>query len=117
MVGYAELAPATSVDSNRHVRRLNGLDVDPVVRRRGVATALLDAAARKAELAGAKRLTLRVFATNSAALALYEEFGFEREGALRGEFLIGGEYVDDVLMALELPRPSEPRGGEADEDW
>ena len=28
--------------------------------------------------------------------------GFEVEGVLRGEFLLGGRYVDDVLMALDL---------------
>ena len=37
-----------------------------------------------------------------AARGLYEAAGFEVEGVLRGEFLLEGDYVDDVLMALDL---------------
>jgi RimJ/RimL family protein N-acetyltransferase len=43
-----------------------------------------------------------VFSTNAAAIRLYEQFGFQREGLLREEFLINGEYVDDVLMTKYL---------------
>ena len=32
----------------------------------------------------------------------YERCGFVVEGVLRGEFHLDGEYVDDVLMALDL---------------
>ncbi|UJA21785.1 GNAT family N-acetyltransferase [Thermoleophilia bacterium SCSIO 60948] len=105
LAGYAQFGTPTPNRSNRHVRQLNGIDVDPAFRRRGVATALLDAVARKAEYAGAKRLTLRVFSTNTGAIAMYESFGFEPEGVLRGEFEIDGQLVDDQLMALPLPRP------------
>ena len=35
-------------------------------------------------------------------MRLYERLGFEREGVLKAEFLIGGRYVDDVLMAKRL---------------
>ena len=48
------------------------------------------------------RSTLRVFAPNAAARALYDAAGFEVEGVLRGEFFLEGEYVDDLLMALDL---------------
>jgi RimJ/RimL family protein N-acetyltransferase len=33
---------------------------------------------------------------------LYERLGFQREGAQREEFRIGGRYVDNVLMAKRL---------------
>jgi RimJ/RimL family protein N-acetyltransferase len=50
-------------------------------------------------------MTLRVFAANERARRLYERLGFEVEGVLRDEFMVGrGEYVDDVLMALDLTR-------------
>jgi RimJ/RimL family protein N-acetyltransferase len=50
-------------------------------------------------------MTLRVFAPNERAQRLYERLGFEREGVLRGEFMVGeGEFVDDLLMALDLTR-------------
>ena len=39
---------------------------------------------------------------NDAALRLYESAGFVVEGVQRGEFFLDGEYVDDVLMALDL---------------
>ena len=52
-------------------------------------------------------MTLRVFAPNERARRLYERLGFETEGILRGEFMVGDqEYVDDLFMALDLTRPS-----------
>ena len=36
------------------------------------------------------------------ALALYESFGFEREGLRKGHYLRDGVPVDAVLMALRL---------------
>jgi RimJ/RimL family protein N-acetyltransferase len=40
-----------------------------------------------------------VLGPNAAARALYESCGFTVEGVLREEFLLDGQYVDDVLMA------------------
>ena len=60
------------------------------------------AAVREAGSRGARRLTLRVLAPNTAARGLYEACGFTVEGVLREEFLLEGRYVDDVLMALDL---------------
>ena len=82
--------------------QINGLAVDPAYRRRGIARALLDAAIDESRSRGARRLTLRVFAPNAAARALYDAAGFEVEGVLRAEFFLEGSYVDDVLMALDL---------------
>ena len=79
-----------------------GLAVGPAARRRGAGSALLAAAEDFARARGARKLSLRVFSTNAAAIRLYERFGFQREGLLREEFLINGEYVDDVLMTKYL---------------
>jgi ribosomal protein S18 acetylase RimI-like enzyme len=79
-----------------------GLAVDPGMQGRGIGRALLDAAVEEARQRGARRLTLRVLSTNTAARAAYEAAGFEVEGVLRGEFVIDGREVDDVLMAREL---------------
>jgi ribosomal protein S18 acetylase RimI-like enzyme len=79
-----------------------GLAVDPAARRRGVASALLTAAEQLADARGARKLSLHVLSTNTAALSLYERLGFRREGTLREEFRIAGRYVDDVLMAKHL---------------
>ena len=55
---------------------INTLAVAHGVRRRGYATALLRAVMAEAEEAGARKATLEVRASNSAALALYERLGF-----------------------------------------
>jgi RimJ/RimL family protein N-acetyltransferase len=54
---------------------------------------------------GGRRMTLRVFASNERAQRLYERLGFEVEGVLRDEFMVGQqEFVDDIFMALDLTR-------------
>ena len=100
--GYVELGRSTDLAANDHVVEVKGLAVDPVHQGRGIGRALVQAAAEEAACRGARRLTLRVLSHNDIARALYERSGFVVEGVLRGEFLIGGEYVDDVLMARAL---------------
>jgi ribosomal protein S18 acetylase RimI-like enzyme len=102
VAGYVQVEPATPLASNAHVLEIHGLAVDPACQRRGIARALLDAAAEQARDRGARRLRLRVLAPNTAAIALYRACGYEEEGLLREEFLLDGRYVDDVLMALTL---------------
>lgn len=103
VVGYAKIRPATSLASNAHVQQIQGLAVDPTVRRRGVARTLLDAAAEEARRRGARKLSLRVLSSNPGAQALYRSNGYEVEGVLREEFRIeDGRYVDDVVMARRL---------------
>jgi ribosomal protein S18 acetylase RimI-like enzyme len=102
VAGYVKLGPALPLESNRHVLEVKGLVVDPDHHRRGIGRLLMHAAVRAASARGARRLTLRVLAPNKAATALYESCGFTVEGVLREEFRLGGRYVDDVLMALDL---------------
>src|SRR5919204_2032455 len=108
VAGYIRLSPATRLESSRHVLMITGLAVDPAYHRRGLARALLDAAAEEAAARGVRRLTLRVLAPNAGARALYEACGFEVEGILREEFFVAGSYVDDVLMAKALRDPRPP---------
>ena len=68
---------------------------------------LVAAAIEEARRRGARRLTLHVLATNHGARALYADCGFAVEGVRRGEFLLEGRYVDDVLMAVSL-EPTRP---------
>ena len=89
-----------------HVADL-GLMVDAAVRRRGVGTALLGAAVEWARATGVRKLELHVFPHNEAAIALYEKFGFEREGYMKRHYRRrNGEIWDCVLMGLQLPRSS-----------
>jgi putative acetyltransferase len=53
---------------------------------------------------GALRLELTVYSDNARAIALYEKFGFVREGLHRAYSLREGVYVDTVAMARFHPR-------------
>ncbi|MBA0050235.1 GNAT family N-acetyltransferase [Streptomyces sp. AJS327] len=110
IAGYVQVALATPLASNAHVRQIQGLAVDEWARGQGVARALLDAACEWASAQGAERVTLRVLGHNVPARGLYTAAGFEVEGVLPGEFLLEGEYVDDILMGRWLgpPRPAPP---------
>ncbi len=85
----------------RHVADL-GLMVAASHRRRGIGNALLEAAVDWARATAVRKLELHVFPHNEAAIALYERFGFRREGYRRGHYRRGPEYLDAILMALEL---------------
>jgi ribosomal protein S18 acetylase RimI-like enzyme len=102
VAGYVKLGRKTELAASEHVVAVNGIAVDPAFRRRGVASALLDAAIAEARSRGARRLTLRVLGPNEPARRLYESAGFVVEGVQRDEFLLDGRYVDDILMALDL---------------
>ena len=79
------------------------LAVRPAARRRGVATALVKTAARRAELAGAGRLFLEVAEDNFAARALYGRLGFASVGRRPRYYARpAGPPVDALLLALNL---------------
>jgi ribosomal protein S18 acetylase RimI-like enzyme len=102
VAGYVALRRSIPLPSHDHVLDVVGLAVHPRHQRRGAAEALLSAAVDEATRRGARKLALRVLASNPGAQRLYERSGFVVEGVLRGEFLLDGEYVDDVLMARHL---------------
>ncbi|MEU6281520.1 GNAT family N-acetyltransferase [Streptomyces sp. NPDC047028] len=102
IVGYVRLGLPTPLASNAHVRQIQGLAVHDDARGKGVGRALVRAAIAEARERGARRITLRVLGHNTPARALYASEGFVVEGVLPQEFLIGGEYVDDVLMGSPL---------------
>src|SRR5262245_24467580 len=81
-----------------HVADL-GLMVSATHRRRGIGTALLDASVSWARAVGVHKLELHVFPHNEPAIALYEKFGFEREGYRRSHYRRAGELIDAILMA------------------
>ena len=80
-----------------------GMAVAAGWRGRGVGTALLAAAVERARRAGAHKIALQVWPHNAAALALYERFGFRREGYLTRHYRRrSGELWDAVVMGLPL---------------
>ena len=81
-----------------------GLMVAKTHRRLGIGRALLEQAVEWARGVGVTKLELHVFPHNEPAIRLYERFGFEREGFRRGHFRNGGQLIDAILMAFEVPR-------------
>jgi RimJ/RimL family protein N-acetyltransferase len=71
-------------------------------RRQGVGWAMLEQAVAWARSAGVIKLELHVFPHNEAAIALYEQFGFVREGYRRRHYRRGRDYVDAILMAYDV---------------
>ena len=87
--------------ASRHVADL-GLMVAAGHRRQGIGRALLERAVAWAAEVGVRKLELHVFPHNEGAIALYESFGFRREGYRQGHYRRGRDYVDAVLMAYDV---------------
>lgn len=74
---------------------LEDLYVRPQARRRGVASALVQATVERARERGSRRIELDTNETNEAALALYERFGFSASSKdLPGRDLFLGRRVE-----------------------
>ena len=79
-----------------------GLMVAQSHRRMGIGRALLAAAVEWARANDVRKLELHVFPYNTAAIALYEQFGFEHEGYRKQHYRRGDEFVDAILMAYNV---------------
>lgn len=77
-----------------------GILVDQDYRGQGVGKLLMEQAIEWARGVKLQRLELYVFATNTKAVALYEQFGFVIEGRRQKAICIRGEWIDDYIMAL-----------------
>jgi RimJ/RimL family protein N-acetyltransferase len=87
--------------ASAHVADL-GLLVAREHRRRGVGRELLAQAVEWAREQGVRKLELHVFPYNEAAIALYEQFGFQREGYRKQHYRRPNGYVDAILMAYQV---------------
>ncbi|HYE00871.1 MAG TPA: GNAT family N-acetyltransferase [Alphaproteobacteria bacterium] len=81
------------------------LGVRPAMRGRGVAQALMRAAAAEAVRQGAQDLFLEVAVTNGPARALYARLGMEEAGRRRAYYQMPSGPVDAVIMRAALPLP------------
>lgn len=83
-----------------HVQHVDAIAVSPVVRRRGVGTALLGHLVELAERDGAKGVFAMTAAANRQARALFETLDFDYLAGLRGAYT---EREPAVLFVKYLP--------------
>jgi [ribosomal protein S18]-alanine N-acetyltransferase len=76
-------------------------------RRRGIASLLLERLLAATQVDPRRGYTLEVRVSNTAAIALYEQFGFEARGTRRGY------YTDNREDAVIMWRDAEPGHGRA----
>jgi RimJ/RimL family protein N-acetyltransferase len=100
IVGSADIARGRQV-KNRHTASL-GIALRRDARGVGLGSAIMRSMIDWARTVGIRKLTLGVFATNKAAIVLYRKVGFTQEGRLRGQVILNGKPVDELLMALWL---------------
>lgn len=88
--------------ATRHTAIL-GMSVDQGWRGQGVGSALMARAIEWARGTGIiNRIELMVYARNTAAIQLYQRFGFQIEGRRQRAIYQQDEYLDDLMMALLL---------------
>ena len=98
VIGWGDLHPAGN-PRRSHVASL-GMAVHDAYAGRGAGRALLAALIDQADRGlHFTRLELTVFSDNDRAIALYEQFGFEREGLFRAHSWRDGAYADGLAMA------------------
>ena len=83
---------------------------EPAARGRGLGTAAAKLMLRYCfEEEGLHRVYLRALSGNEQAVRSYEKAGFRREGILRDDVKIGGDYVDIIWMAAVAPLETQRR--------
>lgn len=100
VVAHAFLEPHT-LQSLSHVADLN-IAVHLGWQGKGIGEKLLEELIKTAKSASLEKIQLNVRASNSAAIALYKKMGFQEEGRLKKRVKIGDQYMDDIIMGLEL---------------
>lgn len=98
IVGWCDAIPRRA-EGFRHSADL-GMGLLPGYRGRGLGRALLLGTLAGARRAGLLRVQLEAYASNTAALALYERCGFQREGRRRRARLLDGRAEDVIEMAI-----------------
>ncbi|MCL6091117.1 MAG: GNAT family N-acetyltransferase [Candidatus Thermoplasmatota archaeon] len=93
---------------NRHSANL-GIAIKEGHRRRGIGSSLITRGIDWCRDNGVKKLNLEVFSSNKSAIALYQKIGFVEEGTRKNQFIIDGQYVDDVFMTYWIDANSSEK--------
>ena len=106
VVGWADIRREERA-AHQH-RGVLGMGLHKDYRGRGIGRNLLLAALAKAKEAGLIRVDLTVYASNTAAIALYHKCGFAEEGRMvKGRYL-DGQFDDVVQMGLVFEKNLPP---------
>ena len=84
---------------NRHTGSL-GIAVEAAHRGKGLGRRMIEEGIEWCRESGVSKLNLEVFSSNVGAISLYERMGFTIEGERKGQFLVDGQFVNDVLMTI-----------------
>jgi ribosomal protein S18 acetylase RimI-like enzyme len=91
----------------RHKGRIWGVYVTPGKRGAGAGRGMLKLLLeRAATIDGVEQVLISVSATQTAAVNLYRSLGFELFGTEPRALWIGGRYIDEQYMVLQLPHAS-----------
>lgn len=100
VVGWCDVFP---FENPRQAHRGGlGMGLLPEYRGQGVGGRLLAAVLDHARGFGLEKVELNVYTTNASAIALYEKFGFEREGLIRKYRKLDETYFDCLVMGKFL---------------
>jgi L-phenylalanine/L-methionine N-acetyltransferase len=117
VVGFGELLTYPQHPRHAHVGEINMVATDPAYERRGIGRLLTGALVDLGDAwLNLRRLQLIVFTDNTHAIALYESFGFEPEGVLRGFGYKRGNYIDALMMARLKVASGEADSGPVTEE-
>lgn len=105
VIGWCDVIP-NSIEGFTHVGRL-GMGVQKDYRGKGIGEKLARATIGKAKKKGLEKVVLSVFASNLAAIKLYEKIGFKVEGVKKKARKIDDNYDDMIEMALFLDAYTE----------
>lgn len=107
LVAVARLDVSSAI-KRRHRGTIVGVYVDPAHRRTGLARRLVETIVVDARQHGLEAVSLSVSVGNAAARSLYVTLGFTDYGLHRRALKLGGAYVDEQLMAMELAGARAP---------
>lgn len=97
IAGHLRLFPPWYGERGRHVGEI-GISLIAPWREQGIGKALLGYAIEWAGYAKLRKLSVSVFSTNQCALNLFSLYNFIQEGYRPAQFLVEGQYVDEVLL-------------------
>lgn len=101
VAGYVGYKNPTKLGSNNHVLEID-IGIHPNFQGKGIGKALLNYTSEWGKDNGIAKLSLRVLSTNEPAISFYLKNGFKEQGRLIDEFIIGGKFVDDILMYKKI---------------